>query len=72
MRSQNDIDTIEHWKKFHDEMGTILGCKVREVNVTLEAAKALVARQRKIAELTEDLDKSGDEIVGEICEILNL
>ena len=71
MRAQRDIETIGHWKKFHDEIGTVLGCKVREVNVTLASAKELVARHRKIAELTDDLDKSGDEIVGEIREILN-
>lgn len=72
MRAQKDVDTIGHWKRFHDEIGTVLGCEFREVSVTLAAAKKLVERQRKIAELTDDLDKSGDEIVGEIREILNL
>lgn len=40
-------DIVKHWKTFHEEIGTILGCEYREVNVTLEAAKELVLRVKK-------------------------
>ena len=63
---------VAHWKKFHDDIGTVLGCKVREVNATLAAAKQMVHERQKIVELVDDLDKSGDEIIAEIRYVLNL
>ena len=83
MRSQKDIEAIRDWKDFHDKIATLLGCKYREVNTTIEAAKELIAEIRllkdqrrelrqRIDEITGDLDRSGDQVVADIRELLNL
>lgn len=36
-------ECVEGWKAWHDEISAVLGCKWRERNVTMEAAKKLAA-----------------------------
>ena len=55
---------IEHWKRFHAEIGKELGAEFNEVNVTLAKAKAVMSNLRRqdeeIAALKSEVERLTD------------